>query len=147
MFVVLTLPVGCCSVLNCESFIHVDFICLFVCYSCVAPPFSFEAPFLFFSSLTLPTPWDDRNGWLGVKHQITYLTLPSTSMWGVYSETFIATIYLSLTPSRVFVWFVSHVHHAPYFLFFFYIYMFYLFIYFTLFGHGIYIFVCKLYYV
>ena len=31
-----------CALLNCESFTHVDIICLFVCNSCMVPTFSFE---------------------------------------------------------------------------------------------------------
>ena len=39
--------------------------------------------------------------------------LPSTSLLGVYSETFIHhTIFLLFTHSRIFVWFFSHVHPA-----------------------------------
>ena len=33
-----------------------------------------------FAGLCLPTPWDNCNGWLGVKHQITYLLLPASVM-------------------------------------------------------------------
>ena len=29
-----------CAILHCESFIHIN--CIFICYSCVAPTFSFE---------------------------------------------------------------------------------------------------------
>ena len=31
-----------CALLNCETFTHVDIICLFICNSCMAPTFSFE---------------------------------------------------------------------------------------------------------
>ena len=39
---VLTLPVRYSALLNCESFIHVDTVSLFVCNSCMAPTFSFQ---------------------------------------------------------------------------------------------------------
>ena len=32
--VVITLPVCCSTLVICEAFIHVDFVCLFVCYAC-----------------------------------------------------------------------------------------------------------------
>ena len=31
-----------CTLLNCESFIHVEIVSLFVCHSCVPPTFSFK---------------------------------------------------------------------------------------------------------
>ena len=31
-----------CTLLNCESFIHVDIVSLFICHSCVPPTFLFE---------------------------------------------------------------------------------------------------------
>ena len=42
ILVVLTLPLRYCTLSACESFIHVDFYSLFVCYSCGAHKFSFR---------------------------------------------------------------------------------------------------------
>ena len=63
--------------------------------------------------------WDGQASWFLLCNFFYFFLffLPSTSLWGVYLETFIHhpyTIFLLLTHSHVFVWFFSHMYILHY---------------------------------
>ena len=52
-----------------------------VCLTCFPGPWPSNLSFLFFFLFFSPSPWYNRTGWLGVKHQLTYFFFSPSLFW------------------------------------------------------------------